>query len=122
MVPKIRVYALDSFSCTHHILYIMKKRIAIVFVYCLLGAYCIADSAETQPSLENYLRYFAGIEMLATDKTGNRRLQAAQYRRLCVVTGISGAMAKDFALGYKNDPAGWQKFLSAVLDVLQKKE
>jgi hypothetical protein len=103
------------------ILYSMKKRISALFIVFLLGACCAAFCGEPTPSFESYVRYFAGIDMLATDARCSQPQKAQRYRRLCRLTGVNGEMAKAFVRGYQNDPEGWQKFTAAVLEVLQKK-
>ncbi|HMD67699.1 MAG TPA: hypothetical protein VKF42_02405 [Chitinivibrionales bacterium] len=99
----------------------MKKNLLILtalFLICATGAARAADSA---PLYQNFVSYFAGIELLSTDKTLSRTQAAQRYHRLCVLTGIDGAKAKVFVNGYRNDPAGWQKLRAAVLDALQKR-
>ena len=103
------------------ILYNMKKRIAGLFLIFIIGACCPAWCAEATPVFENYVRYFAGMEMLATDTKCSRPQRAQRYRSLCRITGVSGEMAKAFVRRYSNDPEGWQKFMAAVTEVLQKK-
>ncbi len=99
----------------------MKKNLlmlAALFLICAIGAVRAADIA---PPYQNLVSYFAGIELLATDKTVSRTQAAQRYRRLCALTGINGATAKAFVNRYRNDPAGWQKLRAAVLDALQKR-
>ena len=103
------------------ILYSMKKRIAALVLVFIIGACCTALCAEATPLFESYVRYFAGMEMLATDTKCSRPQKAQRYRSLCRITGINGEMAKAFVRKYQNDPEGWQKFMAAVLEVLQKK-
>jgi hypothetical protein len=99
----------------------MKKGIAVWCAVLLLFAARAVHSADLLPGYQNYVFYFAGIELLSTDKTLNLQQKAERYRRLCVVTGINGVRAKAMVNKYKNDPAGWQKLRTAVLDVLQKR-
>jgi hypothetical protein len=103
------------------ILYSMKKRIATFFIVVITGAFCTAFCADATPSVDSYARYFAGVEMLSTDAKSSQPQKAQRYRRLCLITGISGEKAKAFVLGYRNDPEGWRKFTAVVLDILQKK-
>lgn len=103
------------------ILYNMKKRIAALFFVSIIGTCCTALCAEETPSFESYSRYFAGMEMLVTDTKCSRPQKAQRYRSLCRITGVSGEMAKAFVRRYSSDPEGWQKFMAAVLQVLQKK-
>jgi hypothetical protein len=103
------------------ILYIMKKRITALFIVFIITACSTAFCTEATPSLESYVRYFAGMEMLATDTKCSLPQKAQRYRSLCRITGVSGGMAKAFVRKYQNDPEGWQKFMAAVLEVLQKK-
>jgi hypothetical protein len=100
----------------------MKKKTTAFLIFCLLCAFCTACAAEERPGIEKYVRYFAGLEMILTDKTLSRPAQASRYRRLCAVTGVSGADAKVFMTGYRDDPAGWQKFMASVLEALEKKK
>lgn len=68
-----------------------------------------------------FAAYMAGVEMIVADKSLGPVEQARRYRKLCAITGISGDLAKAFLLRYKNDPAGWQKFETSVMELLQKK-
>jgi hypothetical protein len=97
-----------------------KKALAILF-FVFFAATNVAVSAETVPPYPNCIAYLAGVELLSSNKNLLRRQLALRYRRLREITGINGAQAKTFVLGYKNDPAGWQKVRAAVLDTLQKK-
>jgi hypothetical protein len=103
------------------ILYSMKKRITALFLVIIMGACCAAFCAEATPSFERYVQYFAGIEMLATDAKSDHPQKAQRYRSLCRITGVSGEKARAFVRSYQNNPEGWQKFMAAVLEVIQKK-
>ncbi len=99
----------------------MKRMIGACCAVLLLCAAGAVHSADLPPGFQNYVSYFAGIDLLSTDKTLNQQQKAERYRRLCAVTGIDGPKAKAMVNKYKNDPAGWQKLRAAVLDVLQKR-
>jgi hypothetical protein len=99
----------------------MKKRIAALFFVFFIGACSTAFCAEATPTFESFVRYFAGMEMLTTDSKCSRPQKAQRYRSLCRITGVSGEKAREFVRRYSNDPEGWQKFMAAVLEVLQKK-
>jgi hypothetical protein len=100
----------------------MKKRISAFLLVAVLSVSGTAFCAETIPSFENQVKYFAGISMLMTDAKSSRPQKAERYRRLCLLTGVSGQQAKAFVLRYKADPEGWQKFMAAVHEILKKKE
>jgi hypothetical protein len=93
---------------------------------CILGFVALslilagAHAAEMAPQ-NNFAAYIAGIEMINADKTLSPFEQSCRYRKLCAITGVGGGQAKAFLLRYKNDPAGWQKFESMVMELLQKK-
>jgi len=99
----------------------MNKKALATFFVVLFVALNVAVSAETVLPYPNCIAYLAGIELLSSNKNLSRRQLALRYRRLREITGITGAQAKAFVLGYKNDPVGWQKVRAAVLDTLQKK-
>jgi hypothetical protein len=99
----------------------MNKRVLALFFVALLITAHVEVSAEMPLPYSNCVAYLAGVESLAANKSLSRRQLASRYRRLREITGINGAKAKAFVLGYKNDPAGWQKVRAAVLDTLQKK-
>ena len=69
----------------------------------------------------NFIAYVAGIELIISDKSLSPQEQARRYRRLCAITGISGEKAKAFIQQYKTDPAGWRKFETMVMELLQRK-
>jgi hypothetical protein len=100
----------------------MKKKIAAITVLLLIGAFCAASGADQALPYNRYVCYFAGVELLSTATALGRQARAERYRQLCEVTGVTGTAAKAFALKYRYDPAGWQKFQSKVLETLQKKE
>jgi hypothetical protein len=93
---------------------------------CILGFITLslilagAHAVEMVPQ-NNFAAYIAGIEMINADKTLSLFEQSCRYRKLRAITGVGGEQAKAFLLRYKNDPAGWQKFETMVLDLLQKK-
>jgi hypothetical protein len=87
-----------------------------------MGALGGAFGADQTIPYNSYICYFAGVELLSSGTTFSAKDKADRYRRLCEVTGVNGAAAKAFAITYRSDPAGWQKFQSAVLEILQKKK
>ncbi len=99
----------------------MKKGIGVWCAVLLLCTACAVHSADLPPGYQSYVFYFAGIELLSTDKRLNWQQKAERYRRLCLVTGIDGPKARALVIRYKYDPGGWQKLRAAVLDVLQKR-
>jgi hypothetical protein len=98
----------------------MKKNVTAWCAVFLLSGICVVHSADPALLNQDYVSYFAGMELLTSNKTLSRMQIALRYRRLCTVTGINGARAKAFVAGYRNDPAGWQKVRAAVLEALQK--
>ncbi len=80
-----------------------------------------AMPADLPADYSRYVSYFAGVDMLAVDKTLSARQKIERYKRLCLVTGIDGPKARVMINRYKNDPAGWQQFRAAVLTVLEKR-
>ena len=99
----------------------MKKRITAFFLVFTLSVSGTAFCAEATPSFDNFVHYFAGISMIVTDGKSSRPQKAARYRRLCLLTGVSGQQAQAFVRKYRDDPEGWQKFMAAVQQVIQKK-
>jgi len=69
----------------------------------------------------NYAAYVAGIEIILGDKSLSPADAARRYRTLCKITGVAAKDAKRFILQFRNDPAGWQKFETLVMDNIQKK-
>jgi len=94
---------------------------AAFFLVIIVSASCTAFCAEVTPSFDSYVQYFAGISMLMTDSKSSRPQKAERYRRLRLLTGVSAEQAKAFARKYQSDPEGWQKFMGAVQQVIQKK-
>jgi hypothetical protein len=99
----------------------MKKIILLFSAISLIGALGAVHAADSRQPYGNYVSYFAGVELLATDKTLSPAQVSQRYRRLCMLTGIDGAKARTFAKEFTNDPTGWQKLRAAVLDLLQKR-
>ena len=99
----------------------MKKNILLLAVIFFIGAFVAVHAADSRQPYGDYISYFAGVELLATDKTLSPAQVSERYRRLCVLTGIDGAKARAFAKEFTNDPTGWQKLRAAVLDLLQKR-
>jgi hypothetical protein len=96
----------------------MKKCIlAIAALVIFLAGGAAAENIRES----NFAAYVAGVELIISDKSLNPQEQARRYRRLCAITGVSGEKAKAFILQYKTDPAGWQKFETMVMELLQNK-
>lgn len=85
----------------------------------VLALACVTAAENVQE--RNFAAYIAGIELIASDRSLSLQEQTRHYRGLCSITGISGEKAKAFILQYKTDPAGWQKFETMVMELLQKK-
>jgi hypothetical protein len=91
---------------------------------CILFAAIISLTAAAPSAVapqNSYAAYVAGVELIVADKTLDPAEQARRYRRLCEITGVTGEKAKSFLQQLKSDPAGWQKFETLVMDLLQKK-
>jgi hypothetical protein len=91
---------------------------------CILIAAIISLAAAGTPAVgpqNSYAAYVAGVELLVADKTLDSAEQARRYHRLCEITGVTGEKAKSFLQRLKRDPAGWEKFETMVMELLQKK-
>jgi hypothetical protein len=84
------------------------------------GKVPVADTAAS--ALNPFAAYFAGVELITSDKNLDPAQRARRYRRLCEITGVTGEKAKIFMQRFKSDPAGWQKFETTVMELLRKKE
>ncbi len=96
----------------------MKQRARQWIVLFLLLAAGAPEAFGSPPSYQSFVAFLAGAELLTTSKSLSRLQAAARYRRLCALTGVTGTKARDFVLAYKNDPVGWQKVRTDVLDAL----
>jgi hypothetical protein len=63
----------------------------------------------------------AGVELIVSDKSLDPPSQARRYRRLCEITGVTAEKAKLYLRRFESDPAGWQKFETMVMELLQNK-
>ena len=97
----------------------MKKSV-IVFITVLLLAATVSFGAEK--NTVNFAEYFAGVQVLVSNKTIQQKDRACCYKKLCAITGVNAGLAAKFIRSYADDPAGWQKFQQSVADLLQHKK
>lgn len=97
----------------------MKTCIFVIAIFGLVSAGLAGKGSE--PAQDQFAAYFAGIELILSEKSLGPADQARRYRRLCEITGVTGEKAKNFLQRFKSDPAGWQKFETLVMELLQKK-
>lgn len=97
----------------------MIKTLLSLSVVCLLSLVTISSATE---ALQHYAEYFAGIQLLSSDKVLTPQQKALRYKKLSEISGITADQAKLFINKYKNDPVQWQDFQKTVLAILQKSD
>jgi hypothetical protein len=97
----------------------MKKSV-LVFITVLFLAATVSLGAEKNTG--KYAEYFAGVQVLVSNKTIPQKDRACSYKKLCALSGVNAGLAAKFIRSYADDPAGWQKFQQSVAELLQHKK
>lgn len=97
----------------------MIKTLLSLSVVCLLSLVTISSATE---DLQHYAEYFAGVQLLSSDKVLTPQQKALRYKKLSEISGITADQAKLFLNQYKNNPAQWKEFQKTVLAILQKND
>jgi hypothetical protein len=98
----------------------MRNKNYACFFFLIFILFSLSSASDTNKDYNNFICYFAGIEILKADKISTPSEKAYIYKVLCDITGVNAKKAKDFIKRYYNKPEEWKKITAKVVELIQK--
>ena len=84
--------------------------IGILFTTFVISASSIGDMNH----------FLAGVILLNGNNKLSQEEKTQQFRKLGVITGVSGQDAKKFVESYRNRPEEWKKIYESIVDIFSE--
>ena len=92
----------------------------VVSFFCSYAVDKPAAPVLLSPQEQKGAQYIAGVMLLSRTIGLSDTVRGAWYKRLEAVTGFTATSYKTFEMRYANDPAGWERLISAAQKTLSQ--